>query len=268
MPRLRLGVAFLVPPPVATEIDGLRRACGDDGLERVPPHLTLVPPVNVNVDDLGRALARLRAAAASAKGPIDLGLGPVTTFAPDTPVLYLAVTGAPESMTALHTVRDRVFRPPLARTLTWPFVPHVTVAEEMDLDRIAAALTAMADYRVGTTFTHVTLLREGAPERVWAPIADARLGPPAVVARGGLPVELWWSSLADPEVTEVLGPMDVAPGGEPFVLTARRDDVVLGAVRGAVRNGVREVDRLVVTDAAGQEDIERHLLGAVAVSVR
>ena len=27
-------------------------------------------------------------------------------------------------------LRDRVFREPLARTLTWPFVPHVTLAEE------------------------------------------------------------------------------------------------------------------------------------------
>ncbi len=52
------------PPPLAEEIDGLRRAFGDRSLGRVPPHLTLVPPVNVAEGDLGQALAVLRAAAA------------------------------------------------------------------------------------------------------------------------------------------------------------------------------------------------------------
>ena len=41
---------------------------------------------------------------------------------------------------SLQALRDRVFREPLARSLTWPFVPHVTVADEMAPDRIEAAV--------------------------------------------------------------------------------------------------------------------------------
>jgi hypothetical protein len=48
VPRVRLASALLVPEPFAREIDGLRRALDDD-IDRVPPHLTLVPPVNVRV---------------------------------------------------------------------------------------------------------------------------------------------------------------------------------------------------------------------------
>lgn len=260
MPRLRLGVALLVPPPVACEVDGLRRACGDGSLGRVAPHLTLVPPVNVNQSDLSAGLARIRAAAASVAGPIVVDLGPVATFHPDTPVIYLEAAGSEE----VHRLRDAVFHPPLARQLTWPFVPHVTLADEVDPDRIPPALVALADYRAVVTFDHLTLLQERQPGRVWAAVADARLGPPVVVARGGLPVELWWSSIADPEVAPRFETMPVTPdGARPFVVTARRDDTILGAARGWVRDGTVEATDTVVTDAAGLEDIERHLLAAV-----
>ena len=60
MARQRLGVALLVPAPVSTEMDGLRRALGDGTLDRIPAHLTLVPPVNVNYADLADALRVLR----------------------------------------------------------------------------------------------------------------------------------------------------------------------------------------------------------------
>src|SRR5262245_56850064 len=122
MAKVRLGVALLVPSPVAAEVDGLRRAVGDGSLERISPHLTLVPPVNVNRERLGEALAVLRAAAAGTP-PIEAHLGGLATFLPDNPVLYLTLDKGHDDIAAL---RGRVFREPLARTLRWPFVPHVT----------------------------------------------------------------------------------------------------------------------------------------------
>ena len=75
MPRQRVGVVLLIPPPVAGEIDVLRRAVGDDNVDRIAPHLTLVPPVNVHDDDYGSALELLRDAAHRTK-PFTLVLGP------------------------------------------------------------------------------------------------------------------------------------------------------------------------------------------------
>ncbi|MDQ1402032.1 MAG: hypothetical protein QOG03_348, partial [Actinomycetota bacterium] len=72
---MRLGVALLIPNPLAAEIDGLRRALGDGGLDRIPPHLTLVPPVNVREDRLSDALAVLRNAGTGTR-PFILELGP------------------------------------------------------------------------------------------------------------------------------------------------------------------------------------------------
>ena len=92
MPRLRLGVVLLVPDPIAHEVDGLRRGLGDPALDRVAPHLTLVPPLNVPVDRLGDALGVLRRAAGRAR-PLDLVLGPARRFDSDEGVVYLAVAG-------------------------------------------------------------------------------------------------------------------------------------------------------------------------------
>jgi len=167
VPRVRLGVALLLPPPFDAEVDGLRRALDDGSLGRIPAHLTLVPPVNVREDRLGGALAVLRAAAA-VTDVFTLGLGPPATFLPDSPTLHLPVTDA----TAVRALRERVFVDPLARPLTWSFVPHVTLADEATPDRIAVALVALAGYRAEVTFDRVHLLREG-PGRIWTAIADA-----------------------------------------------------------------------------------------------
>jgi 2'-5' RNA ligase len=169
VPRRRLGVALLLPDPVATEVDGLRRALGDGSLGRIPAHLTLVPPVNVRDDDMPAALDVLRGAAGQTR-PLDLRLGPATTFHPATPVIYLGVQG---DVAALHALRGRVFHPPLERPLTRPFVPHVTLADEFDPGRIPAAVAALADFVADVRLEAVHLLEEGRG-RVWRPIADAR----------------------------------------------------------------------------------------------
>ncbi len=168
VPRRRLGVALLVPQPVATEVDGLRRALGDGALGRIAAHLTLVPPVNVAEGALPDALDVLRTAAKATR-PLDLRLGPAATFDPVTPVVYLAVGG---DVDALQALRDRVFLPPLERPLTNAFVPHVTVADEMDPTRIPAAVEALADYVADVRIDALHLLEEGRG-RVWRPIADA-----------------------------------------------------------------------------------------------
>lgn len=249
MPRVRLGVALLVPAPVDAEVDGLRRALGDGALGRIPAHLTLVPPVNVRDERLGEALAVLRAAAAATL-PFTATLGPPATFLPDNPTVHLAVADAGGDVRRL---RDKVFVEPLARPLTWPFVPHVTLADEADPDRIPAALAALADYVLDVTFSRLHLLREG-PGRVWTPIADAPFAAPAVIGRGGIAVELTVTELVDPEGARLLG--------TPLVVTARVDGEVAGSVTGWWRGGEAHVGAVVVSPAHADLGIRRHLLAA------
>jgi 2'-5' RNA ligase len=241
MAKHRLGVALLIPPPFDGEIDGLRRALGDPALDRLPAHLTLVPPVNVREDRMGDALGVLREAAESLDGPLNLILGPVVTFHPLTPVLYLEVGGQVDEV---HRLRNAVFRPPLARELTWDFVPHVTVADEATPERIAAAVEALADFRVEVELTHLTILEEQ-PGRIWVPIADARLGPRAITGRGGVPVHIDVSTWPDPDAAKAFG--------EPTTVTARRDGEVVGVASG------RGTTIESIETKQGHEDVEAHL---------
>ena len=277
MTRLRLGVALLLPPPVDSEVDGLRRALGDGALGRIPPHLTLVPPVNVRSGDLGTALATLRGAAAGAPAEgLTLTLGPVQTFAPASPVLYLGVDGDLEALAAL---RERVFRGPLLRTLTFPFVPHVTLADEAPADRLQAGLEALASYDRSVTFDRLHLLQEG-PGRRWEPVADVAFGPPAIVGRGGLAVELVSSDMLDPEVTALLaesglaesglaatGISPPAPDGPRLVVTARREGAVAGAGMAWLGPDGGRIEVFVGLEYRGQ-GVGTHVLAAVEAAVR
>ena len=242
-------MALLVPPPLDAEVDGLRRALGDGGLGRIPAHLTLVPPVNVREDRLSEALGVLRKAAASTR-PFTVALGPPATFLPDNPTVHLAVADDEP----VRTLRDKVFVDPLARPLTWPFTPHVTLADEADPARIAAALSALADYRVDVTFAGVHLLREG-PGRIWAPIADAPFASPAVVGRGGIPVELTVSERLDPEAV-------ARRERVPLVVTARVDGQVAGYAEGWCHRQKARLVAFVVDDGYAHLDVGRHLVAA------
>ena len=251
MPKQRLGVALLIPAPYDRAVNALRVALGDPALGRIPPHLTLVPPVNVREDRMDDAHRVLRNAASATK-PFELVIGPPATFLPVNPVLYLDVGGEVDALLAL---RDRVFTEPLSRDLTWPFVPHVTIADEAVPERIEAALTAMQSFRIRITFERVHLLREG-PGRVWGPIADATFASPAVIGRGGLELELSVTERPDAEAMSLRD-------RRPFAITARRDGGVVGVAHGWTRDGVTHVDDLVVAEPDRGQGIGSHLAAAV-----
>ncbi len=266
MAKMRLGVALIMPPPLDREVDTLRRATGDGTFGRVPPHCTIVPPVNVRADRLDDALRVLRAAAAAAR-PFDARLGPPTTFLPDNPVLYLPFEVGAATVAAL---RQRVFQDPLARPLTWPFVPHVTVADEADPERIAAAQVALCDYRTDVSFDRVHLLQEG-PGRVWAPIADFPFEAPAVVGRGGLEVELTVTDALDPAArsfshrqweADNLAALGRAKAAEPLSITARMGGEVVGVVEGESAGATAHLTNLIVARSARGQGIGSRLLAA------
>jgi 2'-5' RNA ligase/GNAT superfamily N-acetyltransferase len=236
--RRRLGVALLPDPPVSDAVDGLRRAVGDPALGRVPPHITLVPPVNVRAEEVGAALARLRTAAASQPGLLRLTLGPPGTFLPVNPVLYLEVGG---DLDRLRALRDAVFDAPLRRPLSWPWVPHLTLADSATEERIAASLTALDRFAMVAAIDRVVLLEE-TRGRLWSALADAALGPATVVGRGGLALHLTRGRICDPEVRQMIDEGCAASGGPlaeswarsrpdffPIVLSARREGRVAGA---------------------------------------
>jgi len=289
-PRRRLGVALLLDPPVAVEVDGLRRALGDSSLTAVAPHLTLVPPINVRTGDLDDALGIMRRAAAAHPGPLHLSLGPAATFVPASPVVYLAV-GGPD-FDRLASLRDDVLSGPFLRPDRWPWVPHVTIADQAMAPLAEAALTALKHYQAEAGFERVVVLEER--QHRWHPLADADLGPPVVVGRGGLELEITQGRLLGPDVLALVetelgetgcGPAQANPalandeepsgghgpgaGGESIVLTGRREGRVAGVAAAWSSGATGEpVSVSVLVDrACRRQGVGRSLLVALEMSV-
>ena len=266
MARQRLGVALLVPQPLATEIDGVRRALGDGALDRIAPHITLVPPVNVAERDLPRAFTLVRSAA-STIAPLTLRIGPVATFAPVNPVAYLQVGGEPQTVEALERLRSSCLQGPLGRSSEHDFVPHVTVAEELAQDRLDTVTKLLAGFVTEATIDRVHVLAE-LPGRLWKAVADAPLGErPGVVGRGSLPLELTTTGRPDVEAAALLS-FETESAGLPFAVTARRNDEVVGAAWGWSARGALELADLVIAAEHRGQGFGRHMVAAVVALAR
>lgn len=275
--RRRLGVALLVEGAVGAEVDGLRRALGDGALGAVAPHVTLVPPVNVTRASVLTAVSVLREAASAFPGGLTLELGPVGTFHPVSPVLYLQVGGPDASR--LADLRAALSRPPLTRPEGWPFVAHVTLCEEAQPDVISAAVSYLTGYRRSLHLDRVVMLEQA--DHRWQPLADVCFGPPRVLGRGGLEMRIWQGSVIGPDLADVWAEVwpgaGSAPGGagEPaladcMVLTGRREDeTVAGAVAVAAAAPGSPVDVAVCVAARVQrQGIGRQLLMALEAATR
>lgn len=259
VPRRRLGVALLVPGPTAHEVDGMRRALGDPAIDRMPPHLTLVPPVNVRDDRMDDALAVLRDAAGRVR-PLKLTLGPTRTFLPENPVVYLAV-GGPD-LDVLYRLRNDIFRPPLERKLTWPFVPHVTLADGIEPERVEVGTRTLDRYQQDVVFDRVHLLEEQ-PGHVWKPIAEARFEAAAIVGRGapGFELQLDVTDTLDEPATRWRDKHWPNPQ-RPLAVTARRDNGVVGIATGWTHGELANLSELFVDAATRNEGVGTQLVNA------
>jgi 2'-5' RNA ligase len=227
MARRRLGVVLLLPHPAAEEVRGLRRALGSPSLDTQPPHITLVPPVNVAEARVNDALAVLRRAASSVVGPLALTIGSVATFRPVSPVVYLSVQG---DVDGLLRLQQYAFAGPLLRTVDYDYVGHVTLHESADDALIDASLTALSKFSLGVEVPRVHLLEQDPTDRAWRPLADVPLGPPVVRGRGGVELVLRWTQLAAPDVRALWrahGPGDV-PTTSAWLEARDRFDTLLG----------------------------------------
>lgn len=174
MPRRRLGAVLLLPRHIANEVDGLRRALGVSPIERVPPHITLVPPINVREEELEDALALARRVASEQPRRLHVTIGPVKTFHPITPVVYLSVNGPDADV--IRRLRDAMDSGPLAQELKHEFVPHVTLSDDATDAEINGALASLTHYVEPIALEGITVLEQDDDDKMWRPIADAPFG--------------------------------------------------------------------------------------------
>jgi 2'-5' RNA ligase len=176
MARREFGVAFSIPEPFTTELQGWRERLGDPNARGIPPHVTLLPPTALHESDLEAVEEHLRRIAAG-ESAFDMHLRGTGTFRPVSPVVFVALA---EGISSCERVEAQVRSGPLARTISFPYHPHVTVAHDLPEPALEEAYTALASYDARFRVWGFTLFEQGR-DKVWRPQRDFPFG------AGGLP---------------------------------------------------------------------------------
>jgi 2'-5' RNA ligase len=147
-----LGVIVPIPEPWAQLLVDWRAKVGDPQAGRVPPHVTLLPPTEVTAGDRTLISAHL-AEVARAHPPFDMHLSGTGTFHPVSDVVFVAVA---RGIGNCELLANDVRRGPLARSLSFPYHPHVTVAHDVTADMLEFAYSGLADLSAEFRVEHFT----------------------------------------------------------------------------------------------------------------
>jgi 2'-5' RNA ligase len=137
-----IGVAVAIPEPWATELQDYRAAVGDSTASRIPTHITLVPPTEVDDEQLEKIEDHL-AAAADEVGAFCVHLRGTGTFRPTSPVVFVSLA---EGISQCEQLAQVVRRGPLAVDLAFPYHPHVTIAHHLTDEQLDQAFDELADF--------------------------------------------------------------------------------------------------------------------------
>jgi 2'-5' RNA ligase len=169
-----IGVVVAIPEPWSQLLVDWRSKVGDPQASLVPPHVTLLPPTEVAAADRTMISGHL-AQVARTHAPFDMHLSGTGTFSPVSEVVFVTVA---RGIGNCELIANDVRRGPLARSLAFPYHPHVTVAHDVPSDMLELAYSGLADlsaeFRV-EAFTEF----EQTPSGAWAIAREYPLtGPP------------------------------------------------------------------------------------------
>lgn len=137
-----IGVAVAIPEPWATQLQDYRAAVGDATAAMIPTHITLVPPTEVDDDQLQKIEDHLEAVADEVPS-FCVHLRGTGTFRPISPVVFVSLA---EGISQCERLADVVRRGPLAIDLAFPFHPHVTIAHHLGDPQLDRAFEELADF--------------------------------------------------------------------------------------------------------------------------
>ncbi|WP_121258231.1 2'-5' RNA ligase family protein [Nocardioides ferulae] len=162
-----IGVAVAIPEPWATQLRDYRLAVGDETAEMIPTHITLVPPTEIEDEQLPDIEGHL-AEAAEAAGPFRVHLRGTGTFRPVSPVVFVTLV---EGISSCERLAAGLRRGPLDVELRFPYHPHVTVAHEVDEAALDQAFAELADFDCVFEVGQIHLYVHDA-ERGWQPTRE------------------------------------------------------------------------------------------------
>jgi 2'-5' RNA ligase len=169
--QIRIGIAIEIPEPYAAELSAARVAADDPLANFIPPHITLLGPTLLDVEQLAQARAHLAEVAAGAP-PFTVQLRGTATFRPVSPVVFVALAqGISECEQLESSVRSGI----LDGELRFNYHPHVTIAHEVPDAALDKAFEAMSDYSAEFDVDRFYQYEHG-DDGIWRPQAAFPLG--------------------------------------------------------------------------------------------
>ena len=139
MPKPRYALVAYVKNPAGEFVENLRKELHPD-LPHLAAHLTILPPRPLEGSEASalQTLERI----CGGEEPFQVNLGPVETFCPATPTVYIRVD-ATSRMCELHR---KLNTEALRFQEEWPYIPHLTIVK-MSAEPQAQSAYAMAHER-------------------------------------------------------------------------------------------------------------------------
>lgn len=164
------GVAITVPEPHGSVLQSARERFGDPLARFIPPHITLLPPTEIDGPALDAFETHLRAVAAE-HPPFPMTLSGTGTFRPLSPVVFVQVSSGISQCELLETA---VRSGPVERALEFNYHPHVTVAHHLGEDALDTAFDELADFRCSFEVASFELFHQ-TDDGVWRPLSSFAL---------------------------------------------------------------------------------------------
>ncbi|MFA1549029.1 2'-5' RNA ligase family protein [Actinomadura chokoriensis] len=177
--RRMIGVAVPIPDPYGSFLQARRASFGDPLAHAIPTHITLLPPTEVDetaLDAIQEHLVRI----ARTERPFTIRLRGSGTFRPVSPVVFVALA---EGIGGCERVQEKVLSGPLARSLPFPYHPHVTIAHHLPDDVMDRAFKELAGYSADFQVWGFSLYEHGM-DGVWRRQSDFVFGDGVLPAPG------------------------------------------------------------------------------------
>ncbi|WP_134322713.1 2'-5' RNA ligase family protein [Cumulibacter soli] len=162
-----LGLSIPIPAPYDEQLRAVRRRAGDALADLVAPHITLVPPTPVRRQDVETLLSRVRERCAQHRAFL-VRLRGTGSFRPVSDVVFVAVADGIAGCEQLAA--DLLDMEGLRITRSFPYHPHVTIAQDVDEQALDAAFERLENFRADLRVDAVSVHRQES-DGSWIPIA-------------------------------------------------------------------------------------------------
>jgi 2'-5' RNA ligase len=151
-------------------LQGKRASFGDPLADSIPTHVTLLPPTDVEDEELSTVVDHLETVATEGHC-FPMVLRGTGTFRTVSPVVFVQVSGG---LAECEQLEKAVRRGPLERELDFYYHPHVTVAHHVSDDNLDRAFAELADFECTFDVGEFHLYEHGT-DGVWRPVRSFAL---------------------------------------------------------------------------------------------